>query len=223
MVKYCLPIITNSIEQISLTIEKNLDTYQYFEVWVDYLQDLNENSQQLVTLSKNLKNRLIFNFRRNNLEEIQLQTSVRKNLIKNLSASIIDLDLFANGQDLSTLHPETNLLSSYHNYQKTLPLSELNKILEKMLSFNPQIVKFSCFCNSFEDNLVLLELALNLKKSAKNFIITGMGQNGLLTRIGAQILGNFLAFAPLELEQASAPGQLTLSQFKEIFAILGLK
>ena len=61
-INYCLPIIKNNKEEILEIIEKNISEFQFFEVWLDYVEDLDDVFvEKLINL---LNDRLIVLFRR---------------------------------------------------------------------------------------------------------------------------------------------------------------
>jgi hypothetical protein len=69
-INYCLPIIQKREEKILHIIEKNRNDYQYFEIWLDYLENLDE--QFLKKLLHTFPDQLIFLLRRQQLETITM-------------------------------------------------------------------------------------------------------------------------------------------------------
>lgn len=218
-IKYCLPIIKSSKEEVLQEILQNIDNYDFFEVWLDYIEDLDKNFIEI--LLNKFNDKLILLFRRQNLERGKLSVDFRREIIKLLDSSdnLLDLDIFDQKEDLEFVN-QNNLrikkIVSYHNYEQTPALDELQKITEEMDKFNPDILKVSTFCQNKEDGLKLLSLILMLKKNNKKFIILGMGEDGLITRIFGALWGNELSFAPVDLKEKSAEGQLTKGQLENI-------
>lgn len=218
-IKYCLPIIKSSKEEILQEILQNLNSYDFFEVWLDYIEDLDENFIKI--LLNKFNNKLVLLFRRQNLEEGKLSVDLRREIIKLLdsSDSLLDLDIFDQKEDLEFIN-QNNLnvkkIVSYHNYEQTPALDELQKITEEMDKFNPDILKVSIFCQNKEDSIKLLNLILLLKKGNKKFIVLGMGEDGLITRIFGALWGNEFNFAPIDVKEKSAEGQLTKKQLENI-------
>ena len=85
-----------------------------------------------------------------------------------------------------------------------------------MSKYNPDILKFATFCQTEHDSLNLLKLLLKLKEQKIRYIISGMGKQGLITRIAGAFWGNEFNFAPDKLIEKSADGQLTKKQFERI-------
>lgn len=218
-IKYCLPIIKSSKEEVLQEILQNIDNYDFFEVWLEYIEGLDINFIEI--LLNKFNDKLILLFRRQNLERGKLSVDLRREIIKLLdsSDSLLDLDIFDQKEDLEFIN-QSNLrikkIVSYHNYEQTPTLDELQKITEEMDKFNPTILKVSTFCQNKEDGLKLLSLILMLKKNNKKFIVLGMGAERLITRIFGALWGNEFNFAPIDLKEKSAEGQLTKRQLENI-------
>lgn len=226
-IKYCLPIIKSSKGEVLQIILHNLDGYDFFEVWLDYIEDLDEDF--IKSLINKFKDKLILLLRRRDLEKGKLSNDLKSKIIELLegSVSILDLDIVDQKDDLEFLRKNKSSIKkivSYHNYGETPPLERLEKIIGEMRKFNPDIFKISTFCKNERDSLKLLNLLLILKKQNeqvfsnrnKKFIILGMGEQGLITRIFGAVWGNAFNFAPIGLKERSAEGQLTKRQLENI-------
>ncbi len=220
---YCLPIIKSHKTEVLNTIDSNQDNYSYFEVWLDYIDDLDEAfTRHLVEL---LKDRLILLFRRQNLENIKMALEQRfaiLDMLKNTQV-IIDLDVSVQAAELD--HIKKNGLSiktitSYHNYLETPDTMQLNAIIDIMDRYRPSIYKLATLCNKHADTLNLLAQLLELKSKDRRVIVVGMGELGVATRIFGTLWGNEMTFVPLSVAEQSAPGQLTRSQLESILTEL---
>lgn len=219
MIKYCLPIIKKNKKEVL----KALTTkgYDFYEIWLDYVKDLDEKF--VINLSKKFKGKLIFVFRRQNLEKSRLTLDERIKIISLLLKAevFLDLDFLSQQEELEFLkqnHTKIKLILSYHNYHETPRLDYLQTLVNKMSRYNPEIFKISTFCKKEEDALSLLNFLLKLKEQKLKYIVLGMGEKGLITRIFGSIWGNEITFAPKKLSEKSAPGQLTKEQLQFIFS-----
>lgn len=237
-VKYCLPIIKSQTAQVLKIISENQKSYDYFEIWLDYIQDLSldlhkfhpschsepclagrqgsEESNDNCEIEK----KLIFLFRRQNLETPKMDSNKRIEIINLLSGSqnLLDLDIFSQKKELQYIRKnlkKINLILSYHNYQETPGNAKLKRIVSKMIKQKANIYKISTFCVSDADAVRLLDLLTDLKEKDRSCIILGMGQKGTITRIAGAILGN-ITFAPLFNKDQSASGQLTKDALEKI-------
>jgi 3-dehydroquinate dehydratase type I len=218
--KYCLPIIRNNKNEVLETIHTNINDYGYFEVWLDYIDDLdNVFIKKLISL---LGEKLILLFRRQNLEKINLDLEKRLKIISflNGAGSFIDLDVFDQKVELDHIKNkrlEVKTIVSYHDYKETPENKKLKEIIDIMSKYKPTIYKIATMCNSLKDALRLLQLLLELKLKGLKYIVLGMSEFGYITRIFGPLWGNELIFAPHDSKEQSAQGQLTRKQLETIF------
>lgn len=216
--KYCLPIIKTETAEVLKIILKNKVSYDFFEVWLDYIKDLNLHF--IETLIRNFDGKLIFLFRRQRLEPPKMSYQKRIKIINLIASSecFLDLDI-SQKKELEYLKKKPKkirLIISYHNYRKTPSKQKLEKIIIAMSKYNPEIYKISTFCNINSDALSLIDLLSSLKEKSLKCIILGMGEEGIITRIAGAITGNEISFAPLIRKRGSAAGQLTKSELEKI-------
>lgn len=213
-VKYCLPIIKTKKAEVLKIILENQKTYDFFEIWLDYVEDLDQDFiEQLV---KQYDGRLIFLFRRQNLEKITMPLKKRLEIMNMVSKShcFVDLDI-SQKEELKTAK-KVRLIASYHNYKETPADEKLDQIVGVMRKLKPAIYKVSTFCNSDLDALRLMDLLFELKDEKVKFIVLGMGEKGRMTRIAGAVLGNEFNFAPIVVTEKSAGGQLTKKELEKI-------
>jgi 3-dehydroquinate dehydratase type I len=221
--RYCLPIQRTSLTEAAAIIESARDKYGYFELWLDFIQDLSfRDLEDFLTV---YERKLVVLFRRPNLQEIQLTRDARDRVIEMLGERdiYIDIDIATQEEDLAQvleLRKAPKIIISYHNYNYTPSDDEIERILLRMEQARAHTHKLSTFCRTECDGLRLLHWCLNLRKEGKSYIILGMGEHGLITRVFANLWGNSLIFAPEQLSEASAPGQLSHSALQQIFAAL---
>lgn len=221
--KYCLPIIKNKTNDILKTIRLNKARYDFFEIWLDYVGEL--DAAFIEQLRELLKEKLIFVFRRQNLEPIKMDLKKRLDIILRLknSPSFVDLDIFSQKKELDYIRNNrlpVKTIVSYHNYQATPPNAKLKKIIGAINAYQPAILKIAAMCASHNDALELLRLLVELKKKKNKCIVIGMGKFGAITRIFGSLWGNEMIFAPQEANEQSAPGQFTRQEFEAILNIL---
>ena len=222
--KYCLPIIKNTKEEVVNYISGNPD-YDFYEIWLSNIEDL--DTDFIWKISDQFNGKLIFLFRKQNLKKSDLEKELKEKIIKLLETSenYLDLDINDQKEELSFIKENklsNKLIVSYHNYLETPELNDLNKISEDMDSRwslprtsirggndRECIFKVSTFCKTPEDSIKLLTLLLKLKKGGKKFIVIGMGDEGKIVRIFGALWGNEFNFAPVNEDEKSAPGQLT--------------
>lgn len=218
-IKYCLPIIKHKKNDVLAMIQNHAD-YQYFEVWIDYIEDL--DNKFIEELRNKLGDTLILLFRRKRFDPITMSFENRIAIIHLLanSKTFLDLDIINQKEELNYItHKRVHItpIISYHNYKETPSDQEFKILLSIMAQNQPLIYKIATFCNSENDALRLLQLQQQLLQEQKKHIILGMGPQGIITRVFATIWGNEFIFAPLTGASGTAPGQLTKTQLETIF------
>lgn len=111
---------------------------------------------------------------------------------------------------------QTEVIVSWHDFEQTASRIELEKILSGCYEMGADIAKIACMVNTEEDNARLL--ALYCIEGRK--VILGMGELGKITRLAALKLGAEFTFVSSDAQHATAPGQLTMSEFATLNKIL---
>lgn len=102
---------------------------------------------------------------------------------------------------------------SYHNFDETPKLSELETIRAQAKQKGADIVKIAVKVLTHSDLRTLAQLLVN--NPDENLVVIGMGDIGLVSRVFFPALGSLITFAYLS--DSSAPGQLHLNQMSELF------
>jgi len=105
-------------------------------------------------------------------------------------------------------------LVSWHNFDQTPGTEELATLLNKMKMYSRN-VKIVTMAKTMIDNLKVLKLYENAKKSNVNLITFCMGEYGVLSRVLCTFAGAPFTYASLT--EAVAPGQLTIRQMRSIY------
>src|SRR4051794_18063920 len=103
MTKYCLPITVSSPDEILVQIRANLKNFDYFEVWLDYVEQAGEAfTQKLLSI---LNEKLIIVFRRQKLEDMRMTLVQRLAVIEQLqnSGALVDLDITTQTEEFENI------------------------------------------------------------------------------------------------------------------------
>lgn len=213
---YCLPIIEPDKTKVLDTVRGNLDGYRYFEVWLDYVEGA--DAAFMKELANLLGERLVVTFRRRGLEEPKMPADRRRELLGSLASTpvLVDLDVQTQRADLDQAD-KLQLITSYHNYKETPDTLQLEAIIDTMKTYRPAVYKLSTLCRTEGDAVRLLQELVKLKSEGVRAIVSGMGEHGAVTRVFGPLWGSEMVFAPLEAQEASAPGQLTKAQLEAIY------
>lgn len=108
---------------------------------------------------------------------------------------------------------KTPILVSWHDFNGTPPASELADILSEMRVYS-NFVKMVTMAKGTADALRLLQLydgTIGL-----NAIIFAMGEAGVISRVLCTLVGN-APFTYASLDEAIAPGQLTVTEMRRLY------
>ena len=111
---------------------------------------------------------------------------------------------------------ETRLIISYHNFQRTPDIHELQTLVERCFAQGAEIAKIACQANTAADSARLLSLYdTDLARKGK-LLILGMGKPGQITRLAAPLLGAPFMYASLETGSETAPGQFDVTSLRKL-------
>jgi 3-dehydroquinate dehydratase type I len=113
------------------------------------------------------------------------------------------------------------VILSSHDFSKTPPPEELNRILEAEKRLGGDICKLVTTARSQHDNLTILTF-LEAEANDTKLVSFAMGREGVTSRILSPIFGAQFTFAALSEESRTADGQLTLDELRSAWQILGI-
>ena len=111
------------------------------------------------------------------------------------------------------------IIISYHNYDSTPSLPELNRIIKRCRKVGADIVKVACKVNQQRD----LTNLFALYAGGDRIIAFGMGEQGLITRLAAPLLGAEFTYASADDDSATASGQMKSDDMRLFYKQYGFK
>lgn len=154
--------------------------------------------------------------------QIELSSEEYVQMIKEVAQlyqpDYIDFEYFNYKDVFNQMLDFPNLVLSYHNFQETP--ENLMEILSELTSLNPKIVKIAVMANTEQDVLDLMNFTRGFKtlNPEQEYVTISMGKVGKVSRITSDVTGSSWSFASLD--EASAPGQISLSSMTKIRKIL---
>jgi 3-dehydroquinate dehydratase-1 len=113
------------------------------------------------------------------------------------------------------------VILSYHDLNKTPGEDVMKAILEEEGGAGASIAKLAVKANSREDVLKLLEVTREMSSGLSIPVCTiSMGELGKISRIAAPFFGSAISYGYITRE--TAPGQLSVSQLRQAFEMLGV-
>ena len=166
---------------------------------------------------------LVFTLRtRSEGGQIELSSEEYVQIIKEVAQlyqpDYIDFEYFSYKDVFEKMLEFPNLVLSYHNFQETP--ENLMEILSELTSLNPKVVKIAVMANTEQDVLDLMNFTRGFKtlNPEQEYVTISMGKVGKVSRITSDVTGSSWTFASLD--EASAPGQISLSSMKKIRELL---
>ena len=154
--------------------------------------------------------------------EIDLDSAEYVQIIKDVAQlyqpEYIDFEYFSHKDVFEEMLDFPNLVLSYHNFQETP--ENMMEILYELTSLTPKVVKVSVMAHTEQDVLDLMNFTRGFKtlNPEQEYVTISMGKMGKVSRITSDVTGSSWSFASLD--EASAPGQISLSSMKKIREIL---
>ena len=109
--------------------------------------------------------------------------------------------------------PGSRLILSAHDFKGKF--ADIGKLHRDILKASPtSIPKLVYTANHINDCFEAFDL---LHSTSGERVVFCMGEAGLITRVLAKKLGGFFTFASIDEQKATAPGQLTIEQFKKLY------
>jgi len=224
MRKLCIPIIEATIEKALIAIQEVNRWADLIELRADYLKRVN-----LAPLVENRRKPFIVTNRRKE-EGGKYKGDERKRLSVlqeaiDLGSDYIDVELATERSWLRGLirnKGRTQVILSFHNFQRTPSLKELQRLCGQMIQLGADVVKIVPFARTWEDNLTILSLIPYAKERRQKIVAFCMGEKGKISRIFSPFLGAAWVYASLNRSRASASGQLTVGEMREIWERLKL-
>ena len=154
--------------------------------------------------------------------EIDLSSEEYVQIIKDVTQlyqpDYVDFEYYTHKDVFDQMLDFPNLVLSYHNFQE--PPDNMMEILSELTSLTPKVVKVSVMAHTEQDVLDLMNYTRGFKtlNPEQDYVTISMGKIGKVSRITSDVTGSSWSFASLD--EASAPGQISLSSMKKIREIL---
>jgi len=241
----CVPIKIKSadiLELKSIIAEVLKSNPNLIELRYDYIHDIQLITQDFANAllaNINPKIPVIATFRApEEGGQMKVEQKIRVKILKTLILSqpnYLDIEMNTEKRILGELidlakQNDVNLIFSSHNFEKTLAYEVISDQINNFLSrlredygLDSQltekiILKMIFTAQTFEDNLIPLQLCKELTKKNLNIISFCMGTLGIFSRILCVLNGSFLTYGSLVGE--TAPGQIDINTIRETINIL---
>jgi 3-dehydroquinate dehydratase type I len=220
----CIPIVAEGTAPAVEMMERATPLADLLEFRIDRIRDLNLESllaaRRIPVIVTNRRREEGGGFPGTEEERVALLLAAAR-----LGADYVDIETEtapALKEELrrECLRSGTKRISSWHDFSGTPSKALLKRKLAALMADGPDIVKIATLAGDTADGFRVLELIPHARQKGQAIIAFCMGEVGRISRIIAPMLGSAISYAPLELEGASAPGQLTAARMRGILDAL---
>jgi len=143
-------------------------------------------------------------------------------------AAYVDLELLAPAASLRRLRDAvdgtaTRLILSRHDFSATPPLADLLEWIKQMREGGADIGKVVTTARDHHDVLRVLHLQEDCAALGLPLIAFCMGRAGLISRLATIELGGFMTYCAADDAATTAPGQISVAEFRKICDLLHLR
>lgn len=215
--RICAVVMSSSMDKLLPMILQAEKESDLIEIRIDYL--LHHHEMDLHRIKEHIKKDVIITCRRRDeggkwagpeASRLQyLQTAY------DLRFSYIDVELktLKEKQFKIPYKSQTKTIISFHDFIQTPSEHDLKGIIVQMKRYNPNIIKIATMIHHENDVYLLYKLLIEKKKEDK-YIIIGMGDKGVSTRIISPLLGGYMTYCSID-NKGSAPGQISCKKMKK--------
>ena len=218
-----VPIMPRSMEEVEAIDSERLAAADLIEWRADYLPQDQILKIAPAVFEKCAGREVIFTLRTDKEGgKLSISDEEYVRIIKEVAAlyqpDYIDFEYFSHTAVFEQMLEFPNLVLSYHNFQETP--ENFMEIMSELTSLSPAVVKMSVMPNSEQDVLDVMNYTRGFKtlNADQKYATMSMGELGILSRLAGRLTGSCWTFASLD--EASAPGQISLTSMKEFLDIL---
>jgi len=208
-----------------LALTRKAERYEadYIEVRLDSLRRIEgleriANSTDLPVIATNRKRSEGGRFKGTEKERIEI-------LIEAARKGFDYVDIELSTENVGTIAREirkagSRPIISFHDFDGMLPEHELENILGREIDAGAYICKLVCSATKIEDNCSLLSFISKVRGRAR-VVCFAIGRLGIPSRILSPLHGSAFTFASIRKGLESATGQLTISELRKIYNLMG--
>lgn len=221
--KLVVPIMPKSLEEANAIDVKKFEGVDIIEWRADVLPKEAILQVAPAIFEKFVGREILFTLRTSREGgQISLSNDDYVSLIKDVRAlyqpEYIDFEYFSYKAVFDEMLDFSNLVLSYHNFEETP--ENLMEVFSELTAVSPRVVKIAVMPENEQDVLDVMNYTRGFKtlNPEQTYVTVSMGQLGQISRLAGHVTGSEWTFASLE--EASAPGQIALSDMKKIKDIL---
>jgi 3-dehydroquinate dehydratase / shikimate dehydrogenase len=112
----------------------------------------------------------------------------------------------------------SRVICSHHDFAG-ITIADLDHLYQRMAATPARILKIAVLAAEITDCLPVFRLLDRARREGRNLIALAMGEAGIMTRILGPSRGAFLTYGSLDADSATAPGQLTAVELRDLYRV----
>lgn len=224
----CVPLANDNLQDMIKFAKKaiKLDA-DLIEFRLDYLKEIDIDSINIFKPLTDFSLPMILTLRKESEGGNRpLQEDIRLKILHkliDLKPSFIDLEFSIDQKRLKDLVNRCHVngvkvILSYHNFNRTQTIEEIEKLVESMSKIDFDILKIIMMAESIYDNNIAFNLLEKIKNDNIEIVSFCMGRLGVISRILCPFFGSKFTFASLDI--STAPGQISIQEMKIIHNLI---
>ncbi|HEV8590119.1 MAG TPA: type I 3-dehydroquinate dehydratase, partial [Pyrinomonadaceae bacterium] len=232
--RICVPVCVKRAPELAGAVKRAAELGDVIEIRFDCLEpaEFVEALKHYGDLREAVSSPFIVTFRPQNqggfraidkAERIQFWTELAQLWLRNQSSDdLVDIEaelLFeepAMGELIDRLGAD-RVICSHHDFEG-IP-NGLEQLYERMAATSARVIKIAVQANDATDCISIFKLLNRAQREGRELIAIAMGQAGVMTRILGPSRGSWLTYGSLDEDTATAPGQLTARELRELYRI----
>jgi 3-dehydroquinate dehydratase I len=233
--KICVPIVGKTLSELSEEARSlntvDLDVVEWRVDFFEHVEDLEKVREALNEIRSILHDKpLIFTFRSaKEGGEKEVSTAYYFELNRVMAESgqieIVDVELFNDEEKIKSLISAAHshnvyVIISNHDFDKTPVKDEIVSRLRRAQELGGDLPKIAVMPGNAADVLTLLDAThtMNEQYADRPIITMSMAGKGVISRLAGEIFGSALTFGAAK--KASAPGQVPVTQLRDILSLI---
>jgi 3-dehydroquinate dehydratase-1 len=218
---FAVPIQPKSLSDLKNKVKKAEPYADIIEIWMDHLGRKAEKVDPRKVRALTKKMLCITNKGKEEKGKWKGSEKERIELLAKFAESgceYIDIGIQTNPTLIRSLIKRkrgAQIIGSYHNFTATPSEKELWQIIRKMQRLGMDIIKLAAKARTMEDTLTMLKILARASGKRIKIIGMSMGNKGRIERIIADGFGSYMIYGALDENSHTAPGQLTISEYRE--------
>jgi 3-dehydroquinate dehydratase/shikimate dehydrogenase len=223
--RICVPVCVRHASELNASVARAIEVADVIELRMDCLErsQLDEALRELGAIFDAQLKPFILTFRpaqEGGARDIDIQERMTFWLTQGFRPEMADLEfelLTRSNTPFRSIFKECQLICSHHDFGG-IP-SDLSQLYERMAATRADVLKLAFHVNEITDCLKVFELLERARRDGQHLIAVAMGDAGIMTRILAPSRGSYLTYGSLDAESATAPGQLSARELREVYRV----